>query len=287
MVDVGELRRRPRRRCAPTGRRRARARWSCAPGSAAGAGGAAARAKASRTTRSTPYAVLMLTSVAISCGRAARGRRRRCRRTGPRCPRGRRRSRCRPVRAPASGRGHARVELGRAQVDVVVEREAQPQQQPALEDAAGHARVADGAEQDRVVAAQLVEHRVGQGLAGRVPAPGAEVVLGGLELDVVGRVTASRTRTPSATTSGPMPSPGTSSEPEVGPVQSGAGTLSGRSLRRCRAGPWLPGRPAGRACFCCADVRLPRCVRVIVVLLECGRRVGGPAPDSATGSRPC
>ena len=29
------------------------------------------------------------------------------------------------------------------------------------------------------MAAQLLEHRVGQRLAGRVPAPGAEVVLGG------------------------------------------------------------------------------------------------------------
>ena len=70
---------------------------------------------------------------------------------------------------------------------MVVEGEPQLQQQAALEHAAGHRRVADRAEQDRVVAAQLVEHRVGQRLAGRVPAPGAEVVLGGLELDVVRR----------------------------------------------------------------------------------------------------
>ena len=59
---------------------------------------------------------------------------------------------------------------------MVVELEAQPQQQPALEHARRHARVADGAEQDRVVPAQLAEHRVGQHLAGAVPARGAQVV---------------------------------------------------------------------------------------------------------------
>ena len=80
------------------------------------------------------------------------------------------------------GAGRARVEPRRAQVDVVVEGEAQRQQHAALEHAARHARVADGAEQDGVVAPQLLEHRVGQGLAGRVPAPGAEVVLGGVHL---------------------------------------------------------------------------------------------------------
>ena len=72
---------------------------------------------------------------------------------------------------------HAGVEPGRAQVDVVVELEAQPQQQPALEDARRHARVADRAEQDRVVLAQLVEHRVRQQLAGALPARGTEVVV--------------------------------------------------------------------------------------------------------------
>ncbi len=75
---------------------------------------------------------------------------------------------------------HARVEPGRAQVHVVVELEAQPQQQPALQDAAGHRRVADRAEQDRVVLAQLGEHRLGQQLAGGVPAGGTEVVGRGL-----------------------------------------------------------------------------------------------------------
>jgi Arc/MetJ-type ribon-helix-helix transcriptional regulator len=69
----------------------------------------------------------------------------------------------------------------------VVELEAQPQQQAPLEDAAGYARVADGPEQDGVVLAQLVEHAVGQRLAGRVPASRAEVVRRLLDLDL-GRV---------------------------------------------------------------------------------------------------
>jgi len=79
------------------------------------------------------------------------------------------------------GGRHARVETSRPQVDVVVELEAQPQQEPPLEHTARHARVTDGAEQDRVVPADLGQHAVGQRLAGRVPALGAEVVVGGLD----------------------------------------------------------------------------------------------------------
>ena len=78
--------------------------------------------------------------------------------------------------------GDPGVEPGRAQVDEVVQGEPQPQQQAALEDATRHAGVADRAEQDGVVAADLLQHRVGQRLAGRVPAPGAQVVLGGGDL---------------------------------------------------------------------------------------------------------
>ena len=70
---------------------------------------------------------------------------------------------------------------GRAQVHVLVEGEPQLEQQAALEHARRHGRVADGAEQDRVVAGQLGEHRVGQHLAGAVVAGGAEVVLGRLD----------------------------------------------------------------------------------------------------------
>jgi len=62
----------------------------------------------------------------------------------------------------------------------VVELEPEPQQQAALEDAARHSRVAHGAEQDGVVLADLRQHLVGQGLAGRVPAAGAEVIVRGL-----------------------------------------------------------------------------------------------------------
>ena len=58
----------------------------------------------------------------------------------------------------------------------MVEREAQRQQDAALEDATRDARVADRAEQDDVVAAQLVEDAVGQRLTGGVPARRAEVV---------------------------------------------------------------------------------------------------------------
>ena len=54
----------------------------------------------------------------------------------------------------------------RAQVDEEVELEAQLEEEAALEDAGRHVGRADGAEQDRVVAAQLVEHGVGQDLAG-------------------------------------------------------------------------------------------------------------------------
>ena len=74
------------------------------------------------------------------------------------------------------------VELGRPQVDVVVELEAQPQQQAALEDPRRHARVTDGAEEDRVVLAQLLDHRVGQQLAGALPAHRTEVVRRALDV---------------------------------------------------------------------------------------------------------
>ena len=72
--------------------------------------------------------------------------------------------------------------LERPQVHVEVEREAHLQQQPALEHAGRHLGRADRAEQDRVEAAQLVEHGVGQHLAGREVAPAAEVVVDGVEL---------------------------------------------------------------------------------------------------------
>ena len=145
-------------------------------------GRALARSYASRTTRSTPYAVLTLTSVAISCGVPVR-----------------RRAAVAGVRALGAladddevdvgaagqrGRG-VREELRRTQVDVVVEGEAELQQQPALQHAGRHGRVADRAEQDGVVALEGFELRVGKGLTGAVPALGAEVVLLGLQLHVL------------------------------------------------------------------------------------------------------
>jgi hypothetical protein len=66
----------------------------------------------------------------------------------------------------------------------VIEFEAQPEQQPALQDPARHRRVTHGAEQDRVVPADLLEHRVGERLPGAVPAPRAQVVVGHREGDV-------------------------------------------------------------------------------------------------------
>ena len=73
--------------------------------------------------------------------------------------------------------GDTGVELDRAVVDVMVELEAQGQQDAALEHARRHGGIADGAEQDRVVGAQLLEHRGRQGLAGAVVEPGTQVVL--------------------------------------------------------------------------------------------------------------
>jgi hypothetical protein len=69
----------------------------------------------------------------------------------------------------------------------VVEREAQLEQQPPLEDARGDLRVADRAEQDRLVPADRLEVRVRERLAGRVPAAGAEVEVGGAHRHVAAR----------------------------------------------------------------------------------------------------
>jgi hypothetical protein len=59
----------------------------------------------------------------------------------------------------------------------VVELEAQTQQQPTLEDAAGDAGVAHCAEEDRVVLPDLGQRGVRQRLAGGMPAARPEVVL--------------------------------------------------------------------------------------------------------------
>jgi hypothetical protein len=82
-------------------------------------------------------------------------------------------------------RADGRVDLRRPQVDVVVEGEPQLQQQVPLEYAGRHGRVADRAEQDRVVGADALQLRVRERLAGGVPALRAEVVLGPLERHAV------------------------------------------------------------------------------------------------------
>lgn len=80
---------------------------------------------------------------------------------------------------------HAREQLGGPQVDVVVEGEAELEQEAALQDTGRHGRVADRAQQDRVVRLELLEVGVGEGLTGGVVAPGAEVVLLRLQLHIL------------------------------------------------------------------------------------------------------
>ena len=77
----------------------------------------------------------------------------------------------------------AGVQAGGAQVDVVVEGEAQLQEHFAFDEAGGNlaaARVCtDGAEEDRVVLLEGVHGGVGQGFTGFKPVLGAELVVGG------------------------------------------------------------------------------------------------------------
>ena len=104
----------------------------------------------------------------------------------------------------------AREEPDRAQVDVLVEREARLQQDALLEDAGLHVGVADGAEQDRVVLAQLLDGTLsGRVSPVRLVALAAEVEVRQVELEAELRAAAaSRTFTASRVTSGPVPSPG-------------------------------------------------------------------------------
>lgn len=57
---------------------------------------------------------------------------------------------------------HTRIQPAGAQIHVMVEREPQFEQHAALQHTAGHRRVTDRAEQDRVVAAQFLDRLVGQ-----------------------------------------------------------------------------------------------------------------------------
>ena len=79
----------------------------------------------------------------------------------------------------------AGVQLGGAQVDGLIEREAQLDKQTAFEDTGLDARVADGAEEDRVLLADGLEVLVGQQGAIAQIALGAEIVISELELDFI------------------------------------------------------------------------------------------------------
>ena len=82
----------------------------------------------------------------------------------------------------------AGVQAGGAQVDVVVEGEAQLQEHFAFDEAGGNlaaARVGtDSAKEDRVVLLEGFHGGLGQGLTGFEPVLGAELVLGGVDGDV-------------------------------------------------------------------------------------------------------
>ena len=103
----------------------------------------------------------------------------------------------------------ARVELHRAQVDVLVELEAQPEQDALLEDAGLHVGMADRAEEDRVEAPQLLGGALRQHLAGAQIAVAAEIEFATLDRSNPQAARRARsTFTASAVTSGPVPSPG-------------------------------------------------------------------------------
>ena len=109
---------------------------------------------------------------------------------------------------PLIGRLDAGVEPDRPEVDVLVEVEPEPEQDPLLEHARRHAGMADGPEEDGVAAAQVVDVGVGQDLAGLQVALAAEVE--GHELVVETLEPGDRRRAPPgprAITSGPTPSP--------------------------------------------------------------------------------
>ena len=85
------------------------------------------------------------------------------------------------------GAGHALVVLGGSQVHVVVEGEAQLEEQPALEDAGGHGGIANRTQEDDVVALDGLEVLIGEGVAGRVPALGTQVEVCGGVVDALVR----------------------------------------------------------------------------------------------------
>src|SRR5918996_3372017 len=79
---------------------------------------------------------------------------------------------------------YARQQPDWTQVDVLVERGPQTQQQAAFQNAGWHVRCAHGAEQYGIVVPELVEHGVGQHLTGTLVPSAAKVVGGGVDVEV-------------------------------------------------------------------------------------------------------
>ena len=100
----------------------------------------------------------------------------------------------------------AGVAHDRPEVHVLIELEPDLQQQVALQDAGLHARVADRARgRSASISRSCVELLVGEHIAGAQEPIGAEVEVDQRHVEVAR--TASSTLRPSATTSGPVPSP--------------------------------------------------------------------------------
>ncbi len=78
----------------------------------------------------------------------------------------------------------AGVELHGAQVDVLVELEAKAQQDALLEDAGGHARVADGAKENGIVLLQLFGRGGREHFAGRQVAIAAVIIVVEIQLEI-------------------------------------------------------------------------------------------------------
>ena len=136
------------------------------------------------------------------------------------------------------------IEPDRAEVDVLVELEAEPQQDPLLEHARGDVGMADRAQVEGVAAAELGQDRVGQDLAGLQVALAPQVE--GDECHSGNRrgpAAAASTARPSRTTSGPTPSPAIT--PIVAKVASAVASLSTGKSRPNRPSPGA-GRPGTR-----------------------------------------
>lgn len=82
------------------------------------------------------------------------------------------------VAGVGQGAGNTLVVLGGTQVHVVVESEAQLEQQPSFKDAGGDGGVADCAEENHVVALDGLEVLVGESVAGRMPALRTQIEVG-------------------------------------------------------------------------------------------------------------